>query len=319
MDFNTNLVAQAAPAILLLSFGELLLMQHDRKKEESKRNIINSLIIGLVFLILTFPLKAIPVLIFDFIYQYRLFEFRQTAWWAIVLCLILNDVSSYWVHRLQHVSRFFWASHRVHHSSETYSYLSAVRESWVGFYTGAFMIWAWIPFMGFSPELLIWVKSISTLYQFCLHTEAIRRLPNWYEAIFNTPSHHRVHHSSEVKDLDMNCGAILIIWDKLFGTYMEEDRSHYYQYGLTKKIENPNAININFSEFVDIARDLKKSSKWSDKFMYVFGPPGWSHDGSTKTAKQLRTEIGKPAEWALDIRLPMPTQSLAESACISPV
>lgn len=290
MEFNTNLLAHAAPAMLLLSFGELLLMRHERKRDESKRNIITSVTIGIVFLLLTFPLKTVPVLIFDRIYQYRLFEFKQTTWWAIMLCLIFTDLSSYGVHRLQHVSRFFWASHRVHHSSETYSYLSAVRESWVGFYTGAFMIWAWIPLVGFSPELLIWVKSINTLYQFCMHTESIRKLPKWYEAVFNTPSHHRVHHSAEVRDLDMNCGGIFILWDKIFGTYMEEIPAHHYQYGLTKKIENPNPININFSEFKDIARDVRKSPRLADKLMYVFGPPGWSHDGSTKTAKQLRAE-----------------------------
>jgi sterol desaturase/sphingolipid hydroxylase (fatty acid hydroxylase superfamily) len=294
MQINTNLFAQAAPAIFLLSFGELLLMSHDMRKKEDKRNIFNSVVIGLVFLALTFPLKTVPFLIFSWIHQYRLFSFEQTTWWAFILCLIFNDVSSYWVHRLQHVSRFFWASHRVHHSSETYSYLSAVRESWVGFYTGAFMIWAWIPLMGFSPELLIYVKTISTLYQYALHTEMIRKLPKWIELVFNTPSHHRVHHSSEVMDLDMNCGAILIIWDKIFGTFREEPENPDHHYGLTTKIQDPNPVNINFSEFAGIVKDLKRSPSLKHKFMYIFGPPGWSHDGRTKTAEQLRQELTQP-------------------------
>lgn len=300
MQINTNLFAQAAPAILLLSFGELLLMSHDSRKKEDKRNIFNSVIIGLVFLMLSFPLKTIPFLIFTWIHQYRLFNFEQNTWWALILCLIFTDLSGYWLHRLHHVSRFFWASHRVHHSSETYSYLSAARESWVGFYTGAFMIWGWIPFVGFSPELLIYAKSINTLYQYAMHTELIRKLPRWYESFFNTPSHHRVHHSSEVQDLDMNCGNMLIIWDKIFGTFREEPDNAVHHYGLTKKISSPNPVNINFSEFAYIIRDLKKSPKMRDKLMYIFGPPGWSHDGSTKTAKQLRRELAGDTDKAID-------------------
>jgi sterol desaturase/sphingolipid hydroxylase (fatty acid hydroxylase superfamily) len=266
-------------------------MSHDMRRKENKKNILNSVVIGVVFFILTFPLKTVPFLIFSWIHQYRLFNFEQTTWVAFILCMLCNDLSSYWIHRLQHESRFFWASHRVHHSSETYSYLSAVRESWVGFYTGAFLIWSWIPLMGFSPELLIYVKSISALYQYTLHTEMIRKLPKWIESIFNTPSHHRVHHSSEIKDLDMNCGAMLIIWDKIFGTFREEEEHVVHQYGLTTKIGNPNPVNINFSEFGGIIKDLKRSPSLRHKFMYIFGPPGWSHDGTTKTAKQLRAEL----------------------------
>lgn len=319
MELNTNLVMQAAPAILLLSFGELLLMNQERRKAETKLNIRNSVVIGLVFLVLTIPLKTIPVIIFSWIYQYRFFDFAQATWYIIILALVCNDFTSYFIHRLQHVSRFFWASHLVHHSSETYSYLSAVRESWVGFYTGAFLLWSWMPLMGFSPELLIYVKSISTLYQYVLHTEAIRKLPRWYEAIFNTPSHHRVHHSSEALDLDMNCGAIFIIWDKLFGTFREEQPGVVHHYGLTHKIGNPTPAKINFSEFVQIWKDVQKVSSWKYKWMYVFGPPGWSHDGSSKTARELRTEAlgnsdrvtdGGPmavgeSKWALE-STPMP-------------
>jgi sterol desaturase/sphingolipid hydroxylase (fatty acid hydroxylase superfamily) len=275
MDFNTNLVMQAAPVILVLSFGELLLMQQERRQQETKRNIRNSVIIGFVFILLTIPLKTIPFIIFTWIYQYRLFSFSQTTLATILVGMILNDLSSYFVHRLQHLSRFFWASHLVHHSSETYSYLSAVRESWVGFYTGAFLIWGWMPLVGFSPELLFWLKSIGTLYQYVLHTESIKKLPAWYEAIFNTPSHHRVHHSSEAQNLDMNCGAMLIIWDRLFGTFRAEEPGVKHVYGLTKKIEDPTPAKINFSEFTQIWQDVKKAKSRRDKWMYIFGPPGW--------------------------------------------
>ena len=147
--------------------------------------------------------------------------------------------------------------------------------------------------MGFSPELLIYVKSVSTLYQYVLHTESIRKLPKWYEAIFNTPSHHRVHHSSELQDLDMNCGAIFIIWDRLFGTFRAEVPGVMHHYGLTKKIENPNPVKVNFSEFVAIYRDVKRAPGLRNKLMYIFGPPGWSHDGSSMTARELKSLVIK--------------------------
>lgn len=302
MEFNTNLFAQAAPALLLLSFGEFLLASHERRKAETRKNIFNSIVIGLVFIALTLPLKTIPYLIFSWVYQFRLIEFRQVSGIAIFMCFLCNDFTVYWIHRMHHSVRLFWASHQVHHSSETYSFISASRESWVGIYTGVFMLWSWMPLIGFSPEMMIWVKSVSTFYQFLVHTEHIRKLPRWIEFIFNTPSHHRVHHSSEIEDLDMNNGAILIIWDRLFGTFKEEEPEKEHKYGLTKKIENPNPVSINFSEFGSIIRDLKKSPQLSDKLMYIFGPPGWSHDGSTKTAKQLRNEWAMKSTPMIEMR-----------------
>jgi hypothetical protein len=136
---------------------------------------------------------------------------------------------------------------------------------------------------------MLWAKSVNAIYQFFVHTEHIRKLPRWIEFIFNTPSHHRVHHSREARNLDMNNGAMLIIWDRMFGTFVPEEKET--EYGLCKEIKNPNPININFNEFRDMYNDLKKSPKLYHKFMYIFGPPGWSHDGSSKTAKQLRREL----------------------------
>jgi len=289
MDLNPNLLVHAAPAMVVLALIELLILKHAGPKKETRKNAINSLVIGIGFLCVTLPLKVIPFAINSWVYQFRFFELKQTAALAIILALIAEDFTVYWSHRMSHNVRYFWASHLVHHSSETYNLLAAGRQSWLGFYTGSFLLFSWIPLLGITPELMLWAKSVNSIYQFFVHTEHIRKLPKWIEFIFNTPSHHRVHHSREARNLDMNNGAMLIIWDRMFGSFVPEEKETVY--GLCKEIKNPNPININFNEYRDMYNDLKKSPKLYHKFMYIFGPPGWSHDGSTKTAKQLRREL----------------------------
>ncbi len=289
MNFNPNLLLHAAPAMVLLAISEFLLMNHEHRSKETRRNLLNSYIIAAGFLTVTAAMKAIPFMLYTWLFQFRLFDFELSAWWVFILAILCDDFTCYWSHRMTHSVRFFWASHLVHHSSDTYNLTSGSRQSWVSVYSGSFLMWAWLPLVGFSPEMILYVKSISTIYQFFLHTEQIRKLPLWIEFVFNTPSHHRVHHSSDLENLDMNNGAMLIIWDRIFGTFREE-RSMDHHYGLCKKIEDPTPVSINFAEFSDMLRDVKKVSALKHKFMYVFGAPGWSHDGSTKTAKQLRKE-----------------------------
>jgi len=290
MEFNTNLLLHAAPAMVLLGIIELFISGHDAPKRDTNKNLVHSFIIGFVFLLITIPMKTIPFMIFSWIYKYRFFELSQVSLGVIILCLLADDFCCYWSHRLTHGVRFFWASHLVHHSSESYNLLAGARQSWVGIYTGSFLLWAWMPLAGFPPEMMVYVKSVSTIYQFFLHTETVKRLPRWIEFVFNTPSHHRVHHSSDFENLDKNNGAILILFDRIFGSFKDEGSESRHNYGLTKKISNANPININFNEFGEIWKDLKKSERTYDKFMYIFGPPGWSHDGSTKTVKQMNKE-----------------------------
>jgi sterol desaturase/sphingolipid hydroxylase (fatty acid hydroxylase superfamily) len=300
MNFNPNLIVYATPAMVLMSVTELLILRHGHHNKETRKNIVTSYVIAFVFVAVNVPLKFIPFMLNTWVYEFRFFELEQTAVWVVGLAFFYDDFTGYWAHRMTHNVRLYWASHLVHHSSETYNYTAGARQSWVGLYTGSFLLWAWIPLMGISPELMIWMKSINTLYAFALHTEFIRKFPKWIEFIFNTPSHHRVHHSKELRNLDMNNGATLIIWDRIFGTFVPEEKET--EYGLCKEIKNPNAVNINFNEFRDIYNDLKKSPKLYHKFMYIFGPPGWSHDGSTKTAKQLRKELAESTSKVITMR-----------------
>ncbi|MEO6136315.1 MAG: sterol desaturase family protein [Ginsengibacter sp.] len=148
-----------------------------------------------------------------------------------------------------------------------------------------------MPLIGIKPEMILYMKSASVLYQFWIHTETIKKLPNWFEAFFNTPSHHRVHHGSNVEYLDKNNGGNLIIWDKLFGTFQKEIFTPTY--GLSDHLNSFNPITIVFRGWGQIFNDIKKTKSIKNKVLYFIKPPGWSHDNSTKTARQLQSELKK--------------------------
>jgi sterol desaturase/sphingolipid hydroxylase (fatty acid hydroxylase superfamily) len=197
--------------------------------------------------------------------------------------LLADDFAYYWFHRVHHEVRFFWAAHVTHHSSRQYNLATALRQSWVPM--TALPFYVPLALLGFDPVMLATVHGINLLYQFWIHTETIDRLGP-LEAVLNTPSHHRVHHASNLQYLDRNYGGILIVWDRLFGTFEPEVEAPVY--GLTKNIETRNPFAIAFHEFVAIARDLARPNPLAVRLGLVLQPPGWSADGSSRTARQLR-------------------------------
>ena len=210
------------------------------------------------------------------------------------LALVVEDFVYYWKYRVGHEVRFFWAAHVTHHSSQHYNLSTALRQTWTGWFTHYFFYWP-LPLLGFDPMLLLTVSSVSLLYQFWIHTELIDRMPAWFEAVFNTPSHHRVHHGTNVQYLDRNHAGILIVWDRLFGTFEPEHAP--VTYGLTKNLERFDPITIAFHEWVAMARDVRRARTWRDRVGYVLRPPGWSPDGSRQTAREMRDAVrtGAPA------------------------
>jgi sterol desaturase/sphingolipid hydroxylase (fatty acid hydroxylase superfamily) len=211
----------------------------------------------------------------------------QHQWWAWVLLFFLEDFTFYWFHRSNHEVRLFWAGHVNHHSSRYFNFGTALRQG-VGERVHKFLFWMWLPLLGFDPAMIVTMISLSLFYQFWLHTTSVRRLPGWVETVFNTPSHHRVHHGSNVRYLDRNHGGVLIIWDKLFGTFSPERDDDPVVYGLTSNITSDNIAWVALHEYVAIARDLKRSGSWRDRWRYLFLAPGWSHDGEDKRASVLR-------------------------------
>ena len=211
----------------------------------------------------------------------------QRQWWAWILLFFLDDFTYYWFHRMNHEVRLFWAGHVPHHSSVKMNLGTALRQG-VGERIHKFFFWLWLPLLGFDPLMIFVVISVNLFYQFWVHTEYIQRLPSWYEFIFNTPSHHRVHHASNIRYLDRNHAGVLIIWDRIFGTFSKELDGEKPVYGLTVNIETYNPIKVATHEYAAIWKDFKRAKKWSDKLKYVFFAPGWSHDGEDKRAKILR-------------------------------
>ena len=220
-------------------------------------------------------------------YKFRLFEIGF-AWWAFALVFLLEDLVYYWFHRLSHEHRVWWAAHVNHHTSQHYNLSTALRQTWTGNLALTWTLWLVLVAIGFPPALVAFQKGVSLVYQFWIHTEAIRRLPPWVEAIFNTPSHHRVHHATNPRYLDRNYAGILIVWDKLFGTFVPEDDREPCRYGIVKNIGTFNPLRIAFHEWADIAKDVARAKSWRERLMLVFGPPGWRADGAGLTSERIR-------------------------------
>lgn len=196
----------------------------------------------------------------------------QASKWSLPAAMVAWDFLYYWDHRWMHEVRLFWANHVTHHSSERYNLSTALRQPWSGF----LMSWVFLPLplLGIPARHVTKAGQLNLLYQYWIHTETIDKLPKPLEAVLNTASHHRVHHGANPQYLDKNYGGILIVWDKLFGTFEPEVRR--VKYGLTKNIKTFNPVRIGYHEFTDIARDVRAAKSWRDRFGYVFRRPGWT-------------------------------------------
>ncbi len=189
---------------------------------------------------------------------------------SLAAAMVMWDFLYYWDHRWMHEVRLLWANHVTHHSGQRYNLSTALRQPWSSYITA--WVFAPMPLVGFSQKTTMKAAQLNLLYQYWIHTEAIDRLPAPIERVFNTPSHHRVHHGTNPQYLDKNYGGILIVWDKLFGTFEPEVRRVVY--GLTKNITTHNPARIAYHEFADIARDVVRAPSLRTKLRAVFGRPG---------------------------------------------
>lgn len=232
--------------------------------------------------------RAVYVVAFAKLYDYRVFEFTNPFWYWFWL-IVGMDFLFYWLHRIDHFCRFFWAVHVTHHSSEKFNLTVGFRSS-VFQPLYRFIYFSPLALLGFQPLDIVFIFSATQIWGILVHTEFVRKL-GFLEYFLVTPSHHRVHHAYNPLYLDRNMGMFLIIWDKMFGTFQEELPENEYpaiKFGLTKPIDNPNAFNIVFHEWINILHDLQLKVPFKAKLMYIFGPPGWSHDGSRHTSNQMR-------------------------------
>jgi len=287
-----DLTLYAIPAFVVLIVLEAALDRRRRAEGAAPRRATRgyelrdtaaSLTMGAVNRIIIVAAHAITVGTYFWLYRHRVFTLGA-AWWVWVLLFFVEDFTYYCFHRASHEVRFLWAAHENHHSSERYNLSTALRQSWTTPFTELLFYWP-LPIVGFHPTMLLTQKAISLLYQFWIHTELIERLGP-AERLLNTPSHHRVHHGTNLEYLDRNHGGILIVWDRLFGTF-EPERARV-RYGLTKPLGSFRPLTIAFHEWAALVRDVRRARTWRARLGYVLAPPGWSPDGSTLTARQLR-------------------------------
>ncbi|WGM38553.1 sterol desaturase family protein [Caulobacter sp. NIBR1757] len=301
-------VTLAIPLFVVTIVGEILLRRFRKVKASYEaRDTATSLLMGLGSNVAGLLTGAAIVAVVIWVWQHRIFDIPMTAWWAWVAIFFLEDFTYYWFHRLSHERRFWWASHVNHHSSQHYNLATALRQTWTGGIAGTWILWLPMALIGFPPAMIAIQKGISLVYQYWIHTEAIHRMPRWFEAVFNTPSHHRVHHARNPRYLDANYAGILIIWDRMFGTYIPETDAEPPRYGLVKNLGDFNILRVAFHEWIGIGKDLAGSRSLKEVLGYLFGPPGWSPDGSRETSATLKAKwlARQKADAAADPAPPM--------------
>lgn len=256
-------------------FGEAaLLARYIREKRDvvgyEKRDTTASILMGLVSLVFTALINIGVFALAKWLFQYRFFTLGTgvLGWTAALLGW---DFAYYWFHRSEHRIRILWACHVNHHSSEHYNLSTALRQPWTP--CPALLFYPPLALLGVDPGLIMISGGLNLIYQYWIHTEAIRKMPRWFEFIFNTPSHHRVHHGSNDEYLDMNYAGALIIWDRMFGTFTEENAR--VRFGLTKNIESFKLLTIAFHEYVAVAKDVVQAKGIGEKFGVMFRGPEW--------------------------------------------
>jgi len=285
-----NLIYYAIPFFIVTVIIEGIVLYKKQPTSYNLKDTLASIIMGIGNVLVNLLSKLLVILVISFLYE----NFRITTipfvWWAWIMILFADDFFYYWLHRIGHESRFFWASHIVHHSSQKYNLSTALRQTWTGGFF-SFLFYLALPILGFHPLMIFTQMSISLLYQYWIHTELIHKMPRWFEAVFNTPSHHRVHHGRNPLYLDRNHAGIFIIWDKLFGTFQPELEDEKVIYGLTSNINTYNPLKIAFNEWFSVFKDaFKAKTSFINKLKYFIKPPGWKHDGSGKLSNDLRKE-----------------------------
>ncbi|MGP1351785.1 MAG: sterol desaturase family protein [Parasphingopyxis sp.] len=280
-------VQYAVPAFVILVLVEMLIARRVDPSRYEPKDTLTSLLLGTGSTVAGALTGGAVVALSVWLYQFRLFDIGF-VWWAWILVFLLDDLAYYVFHRLAHRVRWFWASHVIHHSSQHYNLSTALRQTWTGFFSLSFAFSLPIVLIGFPVEMLLFASGVNLIYQFWIHTEAIQRMPRWFEAIFNTPSHHRVHHATNPRYLDKNYAGMLIIWDRMFGTFEPERDDDRPRYGIIKNLGSFNLLWAAFHEWIDIAKDVATVPGIRNKLGYIFRPPGWSHDGSRDTSDTIK-------------------------------
>ncbi len=271
--------------------AEWMYARTSKRVRYERRDALASLAMGVGSVLINALTAAIIWRIGYTVWLHRAFDIGF-VWWAWIICFVGEDFFYYWFHRSAHRVRWFWASHSIHHSSQHYNLTTALRQTWTGMLSCSFVFHLPLFWLGLPPAMIFTCAGLNLVYQFWIHTEAVGQCPAWFEAIMNTPSHHRVHHATNPAYLDCNYAGVFIVWDKLFGSFVPERADDPVVYGLVHNISSFNPLVVASYEWFGIARDVYHSRSLKAVIGYSFGPPGWSHDGSRSTTAMIKAKAG---------------------------
>jgi sterol desaturase/sphingolipid hydroxylase (fatty acid hydroxylase superfamily) len=288
LDPMRNPITYAIPFFFLsiaIELAALKWLDHDNTAFAGydRRDARTSILMGVGSLVSTTVIKVVMFVVYIAVWTYVAPWHVPGTWWGLLISVVLVDFAYYWNHRFVHRARVGWAAHQAHHSSTYMNFSTALRQKWNPWFE--FFFFLPLPLLGVSPVAVYIAFSINLIYQFFVHTETIERLPRPIELVFNTPSHHRVHHGSDPIYLDKNYAGILIVWDRLFGTFQPE--LFRPKYGLTHPVETYNLIKLQYGDYADLWRDVRGARCWRDRLGYLFMPPGWAPAGETREAQQV--------------------------------
>jgi len=285
LDPLKNPITYAVPFFLLTILIELAALRwldHDSAFEGKgrtgyqARDARTSMLMGFGSLAFTLAFKVGAFVVYNAVFVYVApFHLGMHSWWSWALAIVAVDFVYYFSHRFVHRVNVGWAAHQAHHSSEYMNFATALRQKWNPWFEFFFLLP--LPFLGIAPWVIYMAFGFNLIYQFFVHTELVGKLWRPIELVFNTPSHHRVHHGSDPEYLDKNYAGILIVWDRLFGTFVEERQRPTY--GLTKPVETHNLLKLQYGDYAQIWRNVRASGRLRDKIGYLFGPPGWEPAG----------------------------------------
>jgi sterol desaturase/sphingolipid hydroxylase (fatty acid hydroxylase superfamily) len=272
MPYNLIYSVYLLPILLAIVLLEAMVIQRSGKSTFSWKESLASLGIAIGHRITNAVFGGISIAAFFLAWQHRLFTIPLERGWAILLLFVGIEFCYYWHHRAAHEIRWLWATHAVHHSARHLNLSAAYRLGWTGWLSGNFLFFLPLCWLGFHPIAVATGLGLNLIYQFWIHTELIGQL-GWWEWILNTPSHHRVHHAANLEYIDRNYGGVLIVFDRLFGTFAAEEPHRPLIYGLTHPLRSYNPITIALHEWRRLFRDLKIAKSWRDRYRTILGRP----------------------------------------------
>ncbi len=281
LDERQLIFVVATPVFIGLTVWEYFRIRHDPAKMNLPEAIRNfALGAGYQTTELLFAgLIAFPV--YALVYHFRLLDLELNAL-TIALTFIGVDFCFYWMHRCSHRVRWFWAAHVVHHSSERMNFSTAMRQNATNIFNGNWTFYLPLALIGFNPLWIGVAFALSLVYQFFIHTTVVNKLSRPIEWVFNTPSHHRVHHGRNPGYIDRNYGGTLIIWDRLFGTFVAEDEQSPPEYGITTPVPSNNLLVLWTHEYRDMFRAMAQPGPMAQRLKHLWKPPEWQRKGGSR-------------------------------------